>query len=233
MIKIAICDDDKNITDKITALLSGCGGLDGTSPEVFHSGEELIDRKADFDIIILDMEMPGLDGIETARILRQTDEDFILIYLTAFKEKICSAFEVGAFRYLLKPVSADKFLEAISAAVERINKDSLILIRSTADELHSVRLSRIVYFETVERRVLVRLADRELTSAAAISDYERELKGRGFYRTHRAFLVNFGHVERVLNDRVILDNGEAVKLSRLRRADFLECYHRFVRSKLR
>ena len=79
----------------------------------------------------------------------------------------------------------------------------------------------------------MRLKDREMISLRPISDYESELKNCGFYRTHRAYLVNLGHIERVLSDRVFLDNGEAVKLSRLKRWDFLECYHRYVRRKLR
>ena len=232
MIKIAVCDDDMSIVKDITQLLAE-GEISDIKITPFCSGEQLLESKTEHDIIILDMEMGELDGIETAQRLWQSDREFILIYLTAFKEKVCNAFEVGAFRYLLKPINTEKLLEAVGSAVERINRDSQLLINTPDEELHSVRLSQILYFEVVERRIVVRLKDREMISLRPISDYESELKNCGFYRTHRAYLVNLGHIERVLSDRVFLDNGEAVKLSRLKRSDFLECYHRYVRRKLR
>ena len=106
-LNIAICDDEKIIREQIKELAEKempdvCAGL-------YETGDALLAAGKQFDIVFLDIQMEGTDGIETAKRLRQRDEDTILIFITGIREYVFEAFDVAAFHYLLKPVEEDKF----------------------------------------------------------------------------------------------------------------------------
>ena len=108
-LNIAICDDEKVIREQIKELAEKempcvCDGL-------YETGDALLAAGKQFDIVFLDIQMEGTDGIETAKRLRQRDEDTILIFITGIREYVFEAFDVAAFHYLLKPIEEDKFRE--------------------------------------------------------------------------------------------------------------------------
>ncbi len=118
--QIAICDDDKSIglilEEKIKKLLPDA------VIEKYLSGDELIASGCEPDILFLDIQMPGMDGMETARILRQKNERMVLIFVTAVEEYVFQAFDVAAFHYLVKPFSDEKFEEVVKRAVRSIER---------------------------------------------------------------------------------------------------------------
>lgn len=232
MIKIAVCDDEISAVEKISNLIKNNCNIQTYQLEKFYSGEDIIASNIKFDIIILDMEMNELDGINTAKILRQNQDDFILIFMTAYKEKIRNAFEVDTFRFLMKPLEYANLIDCINEAVNLYNKASVVIIRNKNDYV-KVKVSKIMCFEALENINCVRLADREMTTQIPIGEYEEQLGNCGFYRTHKSYLVNFEYVSKITNDRIILDNGEAVKISRRKRSDFVNKYHRYLRDKLK
>ena len=120
--QIAICDDEKSIglilEEKIKKLLPDA------VIEKYLSGDELIASGCEPDILFLDIQMPGMDGMETARILRQKNEKMVLIFVTAVEEYVFQAFDVAAFHYLVKPFSDEKFEEVVKRAVRSIEKYS-------------------------------------------------------------------------------------------------------------
>ena len=120
--QIAICDDDKSIglilEEKIKKLLPDA------VIEKYLSGDELIASGCEPDILFLDIQMPGMDGMETARILRQKNERMVLIFVTAVEEYVFQAFDVAAFHYLVKPFLDEKFEEVVKRAVRSIEKYS-------------------------------------------------------------------------------------------------------------
>ena len=120
--QIAICDDEKSIglilEEKIKKLLPDA------VIEKYLSGDELIASGCEPDILFLDIQMPGMDGMETARILRQKNERMVLIFVTAVEEYVFQAFDVSAFHYLVKPFSDEKFEEVVKRAVRSIKEYS-------------------------------------------------------------------------------------------------------------
>lgn len=115
-VQIAICDDDKNIRELIG------GKVSGLYPEAelsyFQSGEELVASNKKIDILFLDIQMTGKNGMETAREIRKKDKKLILIFVTGVEEYVYQAFDVGAFHYLVKPIDDMKFAEVLERAVE-------------------------------------------------------------------------------------------------------------------
>ena len=120
--EIAICDDDKVIREQIRGLIKQQRA--DAAVALYESGEELLACKRQFDLVFLDIQMKGKNGIETARMLQKTGEDTILVFVTECKEYVFDAFDVGAFHYLLKPLSEKKFAEVLEKAVRKTEKRS-------------------------------------------------------------------------------------------------------------
>ena len=120
--RIAICDDEVSMVqileEKIKRLLPDA------VIEKYLSGEKLIASGSKPDVLFLDIQMPGMDGMETAKMLRQDNEDMILIFVTAAEEYVFQAFDVGAFHYLVKPFSDEKLKEVVTKAVHAVKRSS-------------------------------------------------------------------------------------------------------------
>ena len=120
--RIAICDDEKSVgqilEEKVKKLLPDA------VVETYLSGDALISSGCKPDILFLDIQMPGKDGMEIARIVRRNNKDMILIFVTAVEEYVFQAFDVGAFHYLVKPFSDDKFEEVVKRAIKTIGENS-------------------------------------------------------------------------------------------------------------
>ena len=120
--RIAICDDEVSMVqileEKIKKLLPDA------VIEKYLSGEKLIASGSKPDVLFLDIQMPGMDGMETAKMLRQDNEDMILIFVTAAEEYVFQAFDVGAFHYLVKPFSDEKLKEVVTKAVHAVKRSS-------------------------------------------------------------------------------------------------------------
>ena len=118
--RIAICDDEKSmgqiLEEKVKKLLPDA------VVETYLSGDALISSGCKPDILFLDIQMPGMDGMETAKMFRQDNEDMILIFVTAAEEYVFQAFDVGAFHYLVKPFSDEKLKEVVTKAVHNIKR---------------------------------------------------------------------------------------------------------------
>ena len=119
-LNIAICDDEKAIREQINELIEK--EKPGICPEHYETGDSLLAAEKQFDIVFLDIQMDGTDGIETAKELRERDEDTILIFITAIREYVFKAFDVAAFHYLLKPIEEDKFHEVFQWAKRELEK---------------------------------------------------------------------------------------------------------------
>ena len=151
MHELAICDDEVSMVqileEKIKKLLPDA------VIEKYLSGNELIASGSKPDILFLDIQMPGMDGMETAKMLRQDNENMILIFVTAAEEYVFQAFDVGAFHYLVKPFSDEKLKEVVTKAVHnikrssRLEKDEKYIMVQTAGSHIKIFLRDIVYAE--------------------------------------------------------------------------------------
>ncbi len=117
---IAICDDEQAVREQINELIEK--EKPGVCPELYETGDSLLAAGKQFDIVFLDIQMDRTDGIETAKKLRDRDEDTILIFITAIREYVFKAFDVAAFHYLLKPIEEDKFHEVFRRAERELEK---------------------------------------------------------------------------------------------------------------
>ena len=197
--RIAICDDEVSMVqileEKIKKLLPDA------VIDKYLSGDELIASGSKPDILFLDIQMPGMDGMETAKMLRQDNEDMILIFVTAAEEYVFQAFDVGAFHYLVKPFSDEKLKEVVTKAVHnikrssRLEKDEKYIMVQTAGSHIKIFLRDIVYAEVYNRKVIIHTRSTDIEYYGKLQELS-DMAGTDFFRTHRAYLVHFKYVEK-------------------------------------
>lgn len=231
--KVAICDDEKSmgeiLQEKIERLMPDA------DVEIFLSGDALISSGCEPDILFLDIQMPGMDGMKTAEILRRENEDMILIFVTAIEEYVFQAFDVGAFHYLVKPFSDEKFDEVVKRAVKELGKhpandpDKKYMMIQTAGNHIKVFLKDIVYAEVYNRKVIIHTLTANIEYYGKMQELSDKV-GEDFFRTHRAYLVHFKYVERYDANCVTLKNGKAL-LAKQNYPQFVKQYLKYNQRK--
>ena len=230
--RIAICDDEKNIRE----LIANKVAKQYPDAEIvfFRSGEELLLSDESIDILFLDIQMSGIDGMETARELRKKDKSVILIFVTAVEEYVFQAFDVGAFNYIVKPIDDGKFSDVLHRAVDEWSSQNInekepeeryVLINNSG--VHTkVILDEIVYAEVFNRKVVIHKLNGEIEYYGKMSDLE-SLAGDSFFRPHRAYLINFKYVEKYDATTIYLEKG-TVLMAKQNYPEFVKKYMRYL-----
>lgn len=187
----------------------------------FLSGEELLNYDGQIDILFLDIQMNGMDGMETARKLRADKFRGFLIFITVLKEMVFQSFEVQAYDYLVKPVEEKQFertMERLLASMQSVGEDSLLVQKGYEGRI--IRKDEIVFCEIIDRKIYLNLvSDEVLDYYERIENLETKLGGH-FFRCHRSYLINLKHLKGYKNGTAYMDNGKEVPVSRLRSKEF-------------
>ena len=223
MIRIAICDDEKHMSDHIRAMASDFFRKKNREIQLrtFSSGEELLSYDGQIDILFLDIQMKGMDGIETARKLRDSKFRGFLIFITVLKEMVFQSFEVQAYDYLVKPVEEKQFektMERLYTSMQNASEDSLLVQKGYEGRI--IREEEIVFCEIIDRKIYLNLASGEVVDYyERIENLETKLDSH-FFRCHRSYLINLKHLKGYKNGTACMDNGKEVPVSRLRSKEF-------------
>ncbi len=223
MIRIAICDDEKHMSDHIRAMVSDFFRKKNREIclRTFSSGEELLSYDGQIDILFLDIQMKGMDGMETARKLRDSKFRGFLIFITVLKEMVFQSFEVQAYDYLVKPVEEKQFektIERLYTSMQNASEDSLLVQKGYEGRI--IPKDEIVFCEIIDRKIYLNLASGEVVDYyERIENLETKL-GSHFFRCHRSYLINLKHLKGYKNGTACMDNGKEVPVSRLRSKEF-------------
>ena len=232
MIEIAICDDEEIIIKRIADLIKK--QKRDCHIESFQAGNELLAAKRHYDLIFLDIQMDGINGIETAKAVREYDRKAVIIFVTAVKEYVFEAFDVGAFHYLLKPIEEQRFAEVFANAVRKIRgrraeKETPVLFVKTKNKSYTLKQSEIIFIESRNRKVAIHTTKNTLEVYAVMNELQKKL-GNSFYRCHRGYLVNMAHITEYSSDMIEMDNGERVYLAKEKYQEFVKAYMRYLRN---
>lgn len=231
MIRIAIVDDEKVIKEQIKKMIEK--KQTNCVIDTYSSGEEVLRSDKYYDITFLDIQMEGMNGIDTARALRQKAEDMVLIFITGVKEYVFDAFDVAAFHYLIKPIEENKFWEVCNRAVLEVSKkkqqpSGQIFIKTRSQSI-TLEQSDVLYIESRAKKVEIHTKTNIVEAYAAISELEKQLVG-SFYRCHRGYLVNMAFIAGYENDSITLNNGETIILSKDKYSEFVKVYMRYLKN---
>ncbi len=235
MIKIAICDDEKNIRSYLMSLIRE----QNTECEIteYASADEYLSSGVEHDLLFLDIELKGsasgMDGMGMAKCIRNTEhiKQPVIIFVTGYEKYVYDAFDVDAFQYLVKPVNEQKFAEVFSRAQDKVlseaeQKKKTLLIQC-AGANKAIPLDSIYYMESQKHKIVLYTKDGDLEYYAKIGDLEEELQGH-FCRIHKGYLVNLSYVEEYSRTEIILTNGDKLPLSKYKYEDFVKAYLRFI-----
>ena len=208
--KLAICDDEKQIRDIIAETVRTVS--DSIEIEFYSNAGGVMSDDFDADILLLDIQMPGTDGMTAARQLRKNGKKTVIVFVTAVEEQVYNAFDVGAFNFIVKPFKNNRLQEVLTGAVEQAKKQKYIdktlseneaekntiqsITVKTGGKTQRVILSEIAYAEVFDRRIVLHMADKDGTLISyygKISDLARII-GKNFFRVHRAYIINLAYV---------------------------------------
>lgn len=220
---IAVVDDEKVIREQICELIRK--QHPSHSLKTYESGDELLAAGVPFDMVFLDIQMDGLNGIETAKKLKRCKEDIIVIFVTGVREYVFDAFDVAAFHYLLKPVEEEKFIKVFQRAEAQILKKKSMGKRQLFLKSKGITLNQnsILYIESRGKKAAIHTLKEVIEIYAVMSELEGQLSD-SFYRCHRGYLVNMAYITEYDNESITLNNGESVYLTRKKHSEFVKTY---------
>lgn len=223
MIHIAICDDERYMLDKLKKLVSDFFYKENIQISIlqFSSGEELLNYNKPIEVLFLDIQMKNMNGMETAKKLRNHNFRGVLIFVTILKELVFQAFEVQAFDYLLKPIEEEHFKKVMNRlliSLKSAKEKSLLIQRKSENRI--IFFDDIIFCEIMNRKVYLHLQSEEIIDYYdKIENLETKLDRR-FFRCHRSYLINLKYLKSFRDGLAYMNNGETIPVSRLRSKEF-------------
>lgn len=210
--RIAICDDEEKVREILLRKVGAAFPED--TIDTFSSGEDLLKASEVPDILLLDIKMPGISGMEVAKRLRERTDKTVIIFITGEEQYVFDSFDVQAFHYLVKPFSDQKLGEVLNKAKELITKEKrqpekkYVMVNSGGSHIR-ICLSDVIYAEVFNSKVIVHTTDSDIEYYGRLTELEK-LAGEDFFRTHRAYLVHLKFVKKYDATNVYLKKGQAL-----------------------
>lgn len=223
--KIAICDDQKQFTERLKNLITE----KDAEVFIFHCGEDLLKSAMNFDIVLLDIEMPGIDGLAVAAELFSRNKRTLLLFITSHREYSTKGYEFRAFRYVLKSEPEEFIRRNIQdAVIEYKNYDFFITVnyKGTVAKILS---TQIVYDESFGHTVTIHTADKDYIGQNKFKDICSLLSNHGFIQCHKSYTVNMRYIESVEKNICInTTNGIKIPIGRKFNANTVDAYLEFM-----
>lgn len=216
--KVAICDDEAIELKFLSQIMIKWSHLHNVVAAIttYQSSEAFLFDYAehkDYDILLLDIEMGKLNGIDLARQIRKENTSVQIIFITGFPDFISEGYEVSALHYLIKPVKEEKLFSVLDRACKQLDKiEPVVLFKADGENLR-VNINDILYIEASAHLTYVHTITSSFEVKRSISELEA-LLGTALIRCHRSYLVNLSHVKRITKTDIILDHDQSVPLSR-------------------
>lgn len=223
--RIAVVDDEARARQVLLGYLSRYQEEHDVVFDVrtFEDGAAILESyRPIYDIIFLDVRMAAVDGLATAEQIRSVDSEVILIFVTNLAQYAVKGYRVNAMSFLLKPTTYFSFSEELTRTIRSLGsrKTASVLVGS-GNQLRRFSVSDIVYVESKKHQNIVHTMSESASYTGALRDLESELGQSGFFRINSYYLANLQHVVGVLGQDAKMSNGDALRISRARKKDFM------------
>ena len=210
--RIAICDDEQNQIEYITSIVASWSAHEGHGCEIrtFASAEAFLfeyEEDKAYDILLLDVEMKNINGIELAKCIRKDNNRAEIIFITSHFEFVGEGYEVDALHYLIKPISVEKLTQVLTKAAEKLSVEPPSVVISCEGETVKLYESDILYVESFLHYIVIHTKDNEYKIKENISVFENKVSDV-FYRIHRSYLVSLKYITRISRTSVNIGNTE-------------------------
>lgn len=225
MFQIAILEDDASASKMLQYILNTYASKNNTAfnIKVYSSAEVfLADTKTSFDIAFMDVELPGMNGMDAAFKLRETDKHVIIIFVTNMAQYAVRGYEVDALYYIIKPINYQNVAFKLKKALALLatNADTTIVLRQ-ASGLTRISTRNLMYVEISNHKLMYHTDTDVFMSYGSLSEAENTLKDHGFFRCNSCYLVNAHYIASVAGLCVTLHDGTQLQISHPRKKQFL------------
>lgn len=237
MIRICICDDkieDLELIHRLTTEFAKSNPEYVISTRKFQSAYDLLDcieANCSFDVFILDIVLPHINGIELAKKIRQRKEPCEIIFITISREFGVDAFGVNASNYIVKPIVKKEFNRILSETLEKIRRDgSQPLVIKVKGGIRKIDISNIISIESLNRRRTITLSSGEKieTATTLTALFEMLNEDNRFFMPHRAYIVNLEYISGIVGNDILMKDGQKISISRNCGKDLKDAYIKFL-----
>lgn len=242
MLHITICDDEPIQLSLMEALATEWAKATHTEIQLdfCRNADQFLflwEEKKDIDILLLDIEMPGLDGVSLAHRLRDEGESLQIIFVTGIADYVLEGYDLDAVSYLLKPVRKERLFACLDRATDRCGKKAPELVLEGAGEVVKVKMMDICYLESAAHDTIVHCvkASAPIRCKTGILQMEQLLQAEcaSFYKIHRSYLINLAHVDRITRKEAVMATKEALPIARGKWEELNRAYLSYYRRKSR
>lgn len=230
--RIAIVDDEQIERDKLHEYLIKFGQETRTTLEIssFCSGDQLLkDYRLIYDIILFDIQMPGTNGMDSAKQIRKIDKGVTILFVTNVAQYAIEGYEVEAVDYVLKPILYPDFAIKMKKAFRKVaQKEDNTISVDTVDGMKNIRLSEIFYVEVMSHYLSYHTKAGEFKSRGSLKIVEAQLIPYNFFRMHKCYIVNLKYITALKTKEIMIDNIP-LPLGRAYKDTFLQEYMRYIR----
>lgn len=214
VIHVAICDDNLQILEEIEKYIKGQKDICDLRISTYSNPLKLLKQleQGGIDILLLDIDMPYVNGMEIAKQILEKHLQILVIFLTCQESMVYDSFQYRPFSFIRKSMYKQELKDTLLRAIKHLSKNILVLQQGS--ELQKIDLSEILYIEADGNYVKLVTKKKTIRQRDTISGMEHELSSKGFVRVHKGFLVNQEAVYRLNSDKVILVNEEEIPIGR-------------------
>lgn len=217
-LKIAICDDDpaqRNYLERMTAKWMKESRNPAQIRQYADGKAFLFDyaQEKDFDILLLDVEMPKISGIDLAKKVREDNDAVQIVFITGYYEYFGDGFDVSALHYLIKPVDERKLFPVLDRAAQNLEGRQRCVLVSTSEGGIKIPLADIQYVEAENVYVVVHTAQENYRTRAALSKFTDQLDDT-FFRVHRSYVAGLRYIRKITRTEITMMNGDRLPISR-------------------
>lgn len=196
--------------------------------DIFVDGRQIVERyPADYDILLMDIDLPQMDGMSAAERIRDVDSEVAIIFITNFPQYAICGYHVEASDYLLKPVNYAAFSRVLDKIVGRKQKKKQYLMVNEKSGKQKLEIKKIRFVEVRNHVLTFHMTDGDFTAKGAIRDVEEELRGESFFRCNKGYLVNLAYVDRVSGYDVWVGK-DMITVGHTHKKEFLDALNQFI-----
>lgn len=229
--RIAVCDDNPKELERIKGCfcrIQGydlvCSYFDSTSTVM----EILKTENSPYDLYILDIEMPGMNGLKLAKSIREKDSRALFVFLTSYTRYMKDVFDVVTFDFIEKPISDEKLLQILERAAAYLNITSQHFSFGYRASRYSLKYDRILYIEKKGRQALIHTFEDVYKTNMTLEEIWKQLNPKSFVHIHSSYIINLYNLDRKDNEIAIMRNGEKLHITKGYRRELAMRHYEFV-----